>query len=220
MPYVCACWGSETGHNDCMTIPWRYALFLILCLSGVILVAWLPWYHGVMAGFDIAAIGYMLTLPALFRDNGDDMRERVQRNDGNLVLLLVLTGIIMLAILTSVGAEFFYKAMNDTLSIGFTIFTLMLAWVFSNLIYALHYAHLYYQKAEGGHRGGLHFPVTKSPHYWDFIYFAFGLGMAFQTSDVEITDTQLRIVATIHAAAAFFFNIGAVAVSINILAGQ
>ena len=171
-----------------------------------------------MAAFDVATLGYCLTLPSLLRDDTDSMRDRVRRNDANLALMLVLTGVVMLVILASVGAEFMLKAMDTKASVGFTIVTLMQAWIFSNFIYALHYAHLFYQKAEGGDRGGLKFPETPYPHYWDFIYFAFGLGMAFQTADVEVTDTRFRIAVTCHTIAAFVFNIGVVAVSINILA--
>ncbi len=199
-------------------MPWRYGLFLALCVCGQLFHLWLPWFHATMAAFDVAALAYCLTMPSLFADDADSMRDRVQRNDASLGLMLVLTGIVMVAILASVGAEFMFKAMDSKASVGFTIFTLMLAWIFSNLIYALHYAHMFYQKTEEGDRGGLRFPATKYPHYWDFVYFAFGLGMAFQTADVEITDTGFRITVTFHTFAAFVFNIGVVAVSINILA--
>ena len=199
-------------------MPWRYGLFLALFVCGQLVHLRLPWFHATMAAFDVAALGYCLTLPSLFRDDADSMRDRVRRNDANLALMLALTGIVMLVILASVGEEFVLKAMDSKASVAFTIFTLMLAWMFSNFIYALHYAHMFYQQSDKGDRGGLKFPATPDPHYWDFVYFAFGLGMAFQTADVEITDTRFRIAATCHTIAAFVFNIGVVAVSINILA--
>ncbi|MEJ1978119.1 MAG: DUF1345 domain-containing protein [Acetobacteraceae bacterium] len=36
------------------------------------------------------------------------------------------------------------------------------------------------------------------PDYWDFVYFAFVLGMTFQVSDVQITSRKLRRLATAH----------------------
>ena len=41
--------------------------------------------------------------------------------------------------------------------------------------------------------------------------------MTFQTSDVVITDGQWRKVVIFHSIAAFVFNIGVIAFSINIL---
>jgi uncharacterized membrane protein len=42
--------------------------------------------------------------------------------------------------------------------------------------------------------------------------------MAFATSDVEVTETHVRKVVTLHCLAAFAFNIGALAFTINVLA--
>ena len=45
-----------------------------------------------------------------------------------------------------------------------------------------------------------------------------GHRMAFATSDVEITETHVRKIVTLHCLAAFAFNIGALAFTINVLA--
>jgi uncharacterized membrane protein len=95
--------------------------------------------------------------------------------------------------------------------------TLATAWIFSNLIYALHYAHLFYSDENGGDAGGIEFPKTPEPDYWDFIYFAFCLGMTFQTSDTDITSGLVRRVVTLHSLEAFVFNLGVIAFSINVL---
>ena len=44
-------------------MPWRYGLFLLLCLSALGFGQWLPWYQAVMVGFDVAALAYAATLP-------------------------------------------------------------------------------------------------------------------------------------------------------------
>ena len=64
---------------------------------------------------------------------------------------------------------------------------------------------------------GLSFRELPHPVYWDFIYFAFTCGMAFATSDVAITETHMRKTVTIHCLAAFGFNIGVLAFTINVL---
>ena len=83
--------------------------------------------------------------------------------------------------------------------------------------YALHYAHMAYIKPGEGCTG-LRFPGTADPVYWDFLYFAFTCGMAFATSDVEVTDRSIRKVVTFHCLAGFAFNIGVLAFTVNLLA--
>jgi uncharacterized membrane protein len=63
----------------------------------------------------------------------------------------------------------------------------------------------------------LSFPESNEPDYWDFVYFSFTLGMTFQTSDVAITTTAMRKPVTVQCLAAFIFNIGVLALSINVL---
>ena len=64
---------------------------------------------------------------------------------------------------------------------------------------------------------GFHFPGTDSPVYSDFVYFAFTCGMAFATSDVQISNQHIRKIVTMHCLAAFVFNIGVLAFTINVL---
>ncbi|HET7412054.1 MAG TPA: DUF1345 domain-containing protein, partial [Pararhizobium sp.] len=67
---------------------------------------------------------------------------------------------------------------------------------------------------------GFEFPRTRHPVYWDFIYFSFACGMAFATSDVNVTETHVRKTVTFHCLAAFAFNIGVLAFTINLLASS
>lgn len=200
-------------------MPWRYGLFLLLCLTSLGFAHWLPWYQAIMAGFDVAALIYAATLVPLFRLDAAGIREKAKTVDADRILLLALTAVIMVTILTAVGSELAQRQAPDSFAIALIVMTLGLAWGFSNLIYAIHYAHLYYDDSKGGgDRGGVVFPQTDTPDYWDFVYFAFTLGMTFQTSDVEITNGQWRKVVIFHSVAAFVFNIGIIAFSINILA--
>ncbi len=99
--------------------------------------------------------------------------------------------------------------------------TLALCWLFANTVYATHYAPVYYsQTASGGDTAGLVFPGCTEPDYGDFIYFAFTLGMTFQTSDIAIENRRLRCTVTLHSLAAFVFNLGVVAFTINVLGGS
>ena len=172
-----------------------------------------------MAGFDIAALGYAVTLRPLFQLDAAGIRQKAKPEDADRILLLVLTAVTMITILTAVTAELTHGEALGWLAVGLVIITLAIAWCFSNMVYAIHYAHLFYDDSRGGgDRGGVEFPKTKTPDYWDFVYFSYTLGMTFQTSDVSITDGQWRKVVIFHSIAAFVFNIGVIAFSINILA--
>ena len=174
----------------------------------------------VMIGFDLGALALLATLPVMLRHGADQMREHARQNDANRTLILALTGIVMLVILVIVASELRYGRGPSSAMLALIVATLILAWLFSNVVYTFHYPYLFYGSGGGrADKGGLGFPERPEPDYWDFAYFAFTLGMTFQTSDVEIRDPDIRKVALFHSLAAFVFNLGIVAFTINILGG-
>ena len=201
--------------------PPRFLMFCVLFPAVAAAVsARLGLGRAILAGFDVASLVFLVSLRPLFaRGEADQMRAAAKRNDANRAVLLGLTGLVMAVILVAVAKEL--QGKNDPLAIGLVIATLALAWIFSNVIYALHYAHLYYGDTQGkaGDDQGIGFPDCDEPDYWDFVYFSFTLGMTFQTSDVEITARRLRRVVIGHCLLAFVFNLGVIAFTINVLGG-
>ncbi|WIW88154.1 DUF1345 domain-containing protein [Sphingobium sp. V4] len=201
--------------------PWRYGMFLALLALAAPLAVLLPWHEAVMAGFDLAAIAFMASVAPLIDAAPDTMRRNAQANDANRGLMLLLTGIVSLVILVAVGVAISQHGGPDGAMIALLLATLLIAWVFSNLVYAMHYAHIFYlPDGLGKDRGGLDFPATNEPGYWDFLYFAFTLGMTFQTSDVSVTTSAMRRTVLFQCLAAFLFNIGILAFTINVLGGS
>lgn len=199
--------------------PWRFVAFLIVLIAGVLpgrlLLGSLP--LGLIAAFDLAAALFLgLCWKLLAIDDPKKIEWLAERNDANRTFLLVLTAIVMTVLLIAVGVETVGRH-TDTFSKALIIATLIVAWLFSNTIYALHYAHLAYVTPEDG-CSGFKFPGTPEPVYWDFVYFAFTCGMAFATSDVEVTNQHIRKIVTLHCLAAFAFNIGVLAFTVNLLA--
>ncbi len=215
---------QKKGATASRIVPPHFAVFVILLILGdAVGASFLGLRHGLMAGFDLAASVFLLSLIPLFlRSDPVSMRNQVERNDANRVLLLGLTAAVLVVILVTVAAELIdQKAAAGGWSKALIIVTLVLAWLFSNLVYALHYAHLYYRRDEKGKdRGGIDFPSTPEPDYSDFIYFAFTLGMTFQTSDSNITSGGMRSVVVFHCFAGFVYNIGVLAFTINVLGGS
>ena len=201
-----------------MIAPPRFLAFMGLLIVGFPIFVNLlhRWALGAMASFDVAAFMFLAScVPLLNTQEQAVIRKHAVSNDANRRVLLAITGVVIAVLFISIAAEIighnpqpFTKALIIT--------TLALAWLFSNTIYAIHYAHLAYRHPERGCLG-LEFPGTKVPVYWDFVYFAFTCGMAFATSDVQVTSQHIRKVVTVHCLAAFAFNIGVLAFTINVL---
>jgi uncharacterized membrane protein len=209
---------SGLGHK---IAPPRFILFVLLLVAGdAIGAALLGARHGLMAGFDVAAAIFLVSLVPLLRSDVATMRRTSEQNDANRPLLLAITGAVVAVILVTVAAELIDREAATGWAKSLVIATLTLAWLFSNSVYALHYAHLYYTRGHaGGDRGGIDFPRTPEPDYGDFVYFAFTLGMTFQTSDSNVTSSAMRRVVVAHCFAGFVYNIGVLAFTINVLGG-
>ena len=198
--------------------PPRFIVFagVMIAGTGLAMVPFgLDWARALMAGFDAAAIVFLVSLWPVFDDESDTMRARSRANDANRAGLLLLTALVSGVILVAVASELSGEGRPI---VALVIATLLLAWLFSNIVYALHYADLFYTAdAAGKDDGGLEFPDCDEPDYSDFTYFSFTLGMTFQTSDVSIVSRRVRRVATGQCLAAFVFNIGVIAFTINVL---
>jgi uncharacterized membrane protein len=176
--------------------------------------ALIGWDIGVF--FYLVAVGMMMSRPGVAA-----IRRRAAIEDEGAFALLILT---VAAAVASLGAIFAEMAVLDradpnyALYVALAIVTVVLSWTFVHTIYALHYAHDYY--GEGVRKAGLKFPGDDDqPDYWDFIYFAFVIGMTFQVSDVAVTHKSIRRMVVTHGVLSFFFTTAIVALTVNIAAG-
>lgn len=199
--------------------PPRFLLFVIVFAAALpVGIVGLGRGRGIMAAFDLAAIVFLVAVSTLLRrDEAAVMRQAARVNDANRGVLLGFTALTTAVILVAVAGEL--KGRSDTAALLLVVATLVLSWLFSNTVYALHYAHLYYLGDAAGHdAGGLDFPGSDgTPDYWDFLYFSFTLGMTFQTSDVTIRAVSIRRVVLGHSMAAFVFNLGVLAFTVNVI---
>jgi len=145
------------------------------------------------------------------------MRAHATQNDANRLGLLLITALIGIVILVTVNSVLGERGAPAPAVVALIVGTLLIAWLFSNTVFALHYGHLFYGKAGRGDRGGLEFPGTKEPDYPDLLYFSFTLGMTFQTSDVIVSGRHMRRIVLLQSIACFIFNIGILAFTINAL---
>ena len=202
--------------------PPRFLMFVAVFAIGLaVAVPPLGWGRGTLVAFDGASALFLASMLHVFikRNTARQMRQAAAANDANRAVLLGITGVTVLVVLVAVGNELHGK--GDPVVIALVIVSLVLAWLFSNIIYALHYAHLYYSDcdSDGKDSGGIDIPNCQEPDYWDFCYFSFTLGMTFQTSDVDITSRTMRFVSLGQCLAAFVFNLGILAFTINTIGG-
>jgi uncharacterized membrane protein len=203
----------KTGLGNRIAPP-RFILFVVV-LASVTAFAWqtLDPAPAFMTGFNGAAVTFLAFMAPMLRTTGRDvMQQHAAENDANRIVLLGMATVVTLAILVAVAVEL---GDPEKANKPLVVATLALAWLFANTVYALHYAHIYYLE---GSNGGLNFSgQPDNPDYADFVYFAYTLGMTFQTSDTAVETRQLRQIVTVHSLAAFVFNIGVIAFSINVL---
>jgi uncharacterized membrane protein len=202
-----------------MVAPWRFLMFIgVLAILAEPASWWLGnrWL-GFIGAFDVAAILFLISCWNILTISDPSEIERLaQLNDANRRFLLFITVIVLAVLLIAMAAQT-VGGHPDFATKVLIITTLVVAWLFSNTVYALHYAHMAYIEPPTG-CAGFRFPGTPEPVYSDFVYFAFTCGMAFATSDVEVTDQRIRKVVTFHCLAAFAFNIGVLAFTVNLLA--
>lgn len=196
------------------------AAAVALAVGGGLLLAGVSLPVALLLGFDAGALVFLGATWWLFDNAGpDQMREVARRQDagrwGMLWSTIGLTAILMLAL----GTELAAGNSGGIVAIAIAGSSIVLSWLFMNVMFALHYAHGFYGEYGEEHQG-LDFPGKEEPDYWDFAYFALVLGMTFQVSDVQITSRTLRRLALLHSVIAFFFNMFVIAVTVNILGGQ
>jgi uncharacterized membrane protein len=187
----------------------------------------LPVEAAIALGFDIAALVYLGSVVSVWRHGVPDaLRRGASHDKSGQILLPVVAAAVGGVILCVLGMMMVRKSELTTLDLVLVLVTCIVAWFFVAMVFALHYAHAYYfgiDTNDDGTRdtdeGGLDFPGTPAPHFSDFCYFSLTACMTFEASDVSVTSTKLRKVVAIQTVLAFFYNIGVLALTINMLAG-
>ena len=145
-------------------------------------------------------------------------RRAAQSDPGkHAVLILVLLASCMgFSAAVLVLGEASSQHAREGFSVALAVLAIALSWTLIHTTMTLRYAHLFYATEPGG---GMIFPQTPEPSDSDFAYFAFVVGMTFQTSDVSIADSAIRRLVVVHGAVSFIYNVAIIAVAVNIGTG-
>jgi len=151
------------------------------------------------------------------------MKRRALGHDEGRNVMLVITMLAAVASVVALAVEL--SAAKGQPGAGFRVAlaagTVVLSWLFVQITYAMHYAHIFYVAEEGSpqHQGGLDFGYgAEEPDYWDFVHFAIVIGATSQTADIIFKSKEMRRVGTLHSLVAFGFNTAILATMINLAA--
>lgn len=197
---------------------------MLSTLAGLVLLVVLPpsmrWATRLLLAWDLMAAIYVgFALLMMLRSDVETCRARASLYDqGDWAILTVVVASAaasFAAIFVELAA---IKAHQAPAVVGLVItgVTVVLSWTFTHVLFTLHYANVYYRPQKRGRPGGLDFPGEHAPDYRDFLYYAFVIGCACQTADVETTSRDMRLISLVHGIVAFAFNTAILALMINV----
>jgi uncharacterized membrane protein len=187
-------------------------------LAGI--TSWRPVLRTVV-GWDIGVGLYVILAGEMMaRADVHRIRQNAAAQDEGATAILVLTVAAavasLLAIVGLLGTSDAGGNGRHPAELGLALVTIGLSWVLIHTMFALHYAHEFYDESVGQ---GMLFPGgEREPDYWDFLYFAVVIGMTSQVSDVAITTRAIRRTVALHGVLSFFFNAALLALTVNIAA--
>jgi uncharacterized membrane protein len=197
---------------------------MLSVLAGLVLLAVLPeslrLATRLLLAWDLVSAIYVgFALLMMLRSTVEDCRARAALYDqADWVIMAVVIACAasgFAAIFVELGVIKSGRA-PALLGLVVTGVTVVLSWTFTNVLFTLHYANVYYRPHKHGTPGGLDFPGERAPDYRDFLYYAFVIGCAAQTGDVNTTSTEMRLITLVHGIVAFSFNTAILALTINV----
>lgn len=177
----------------------------------------------VLLGWNCMAWLYMLLIGWLaLRAEPADVRRLAEIEDENAEAVLVLVTVAAVASLGAIIVELATAGdaggSDRIIRYAFTASTVFGSWFLIGVTFTMHYARQFYSTDAA--QPVLRFPEgEQNPDYWDFLYFAFTLSVAVQTSDVEVASRAMRKVVLAHSVIGFLFNTAILGLAINMGAG-
>lgn len=182
------------------------------------------WVTQCLVGWNAGVWTYLLTIwLMMLRADAQDAKRLAETEDESAQLVLGMVCVAAIASLLAILLELAGAGHDDGGRLwryactGATVFG---SWLLIGTIFTLHYARLFYAEDDDPQALPLRFADGQvTPDYWDFLYFAFTISVAVQTSDVGVATRALRKAVLAHSMICFVFNAAIIGLSINIAAG-
>ena len=201
---------------------WFYLAFLLGAIATAIGSVVDPTVTTSIGG-DVFYGSYLLFVGSVtLRMTPAELRVRAAADDEGITFIVIITFAAACFSLVSIFRLLNAPIKPDALHLILSLGAAPLAWFVLHTNAAFHYAHAYYGDVDGigvgqPARGGLKFPATSEPGPWEFIYFAFVIGMTAQVSDVQVESTWMRQRTISHGVVSFFFNTVLIAMGVNVI---
>jgi len=192
-------------------------------VAGLVAASLLPWQLAVLIGWDVGAVVSIVRAWLHVAHLTCDETRRVATIEDNTrrgadamligACLVSLGGVVLAFLKASESNEDWDVALKIA---GIT--TIVLSWLLVHTIFTFKYAHEYYRDPVGGVDWKSK-DDTYEPDYRDFAYLAFTVGMTYQVSDTDVTQSRIRHLVLGHALLSFVFGAVILATTVNLLAG-
>lgn len=187
---------ARLGVVPALLVGWNVAVWLYLALIGLM-----------MLGADHAHLRRMAA---------------AQAEGAATVLAVVAIAAVasLVGIVVELAAAKLPGAHHAWSHVLFALSTVVGSWLLLPVLFTLTYASVYFA---GRPPSGLNFPESGdgfTPHYSDFLYFAFTIAVASQTADVSVNHARMRRLVLAQSLLSFVFNTAILALSINIAASM
>jgi uncharacterized membrane protein len=160
---------------------------------------------------------HMMTRPKA--DARLDARPEDEKQSVLVILGVVAACAALAAIVWELGPVKTMEGLAKAWHLALVGLTILSAWTFIQVMFAIHYAGVYFGALVDGEPGGLEFPGKREPGWTEFVYQAFTVGCTFASSDTNVTSSRMRRICAIQGVVGFFFNTVILALAINIAAG-
>ena len=189
----------------------------------VALLPFVPWGLALVAGWNAAALTYVLNIwPIIIRADSSRTARLAAREDQTATSARALLVAASVASLLGAGYALHLAGQQTgaprVLLIGGAVLTVVLSWTVINMVYTLHYADQDFRSQPGGIVFG-DGDQEQHPTYRDFAYVAFTIGMCYQVSDTTLRDPRVRRTVLAHAILSYVFGVVIVAGSVNLISG-
>jgi uncharacterized membrane protein len=169
------------------------------------------------AASDTFFVVYLFLITFLVHETCEELEARAAVEDEGILLVIL---ILLAAVGTSCVAIIIVLHHSHG-QVTWPLITALagapLGWFTLHVTAAFHYANLYYAPVKRNDlaKRPLVFPGGQEPSAWDFLYYAFVVGMTAQVSDVQVAGARIRRATLGHGVVSFLFNTVLIAMAVN-----
>ncbi len=176
-----------------------------------------------LVAWNLGAVAYLGLIALMMLRPTADPRVEARPEDENQWVLLLLGVVAAVAALAAIvwelGPVKNMAGLAKAEHLALVCASILTAWTFIQVMFAIHYAGVYFAAVGDGAPGGLEFPGKSEPGWTEFVYQGFTVGCTFASSDTNVKSTRMRRICVIQGVVGFFFNTIILALAINIAAG-